>query len=129
MSAGAFTISRYAASYGGGGEIHPIRVQPETIAASIGGTANNPPAGAVTNPIQARVSGGRRTIGLLARKVNLQAPSSGQPTGYLPSGSISIPALTQAFYDLAVKGAECTYLGATYTVTGRSSERVDGSGG
>jgi hypothetical protein len=129
MSAGSFTVTRYAASYGDGDQIHPIRVQPETIAASIGGTANNPPSGSQNNPIQCRVGGGRRSIGLRARSVTLRAPISDPPDGYRPGGITKIPALAEAFYDAAVKGASCSYLGSTFTVVSRSRERVDGTDG
>lgn len=129
MSAGAFTVTKYAASYGDGDQIHPIRVQPETITASIGGTANNPPSGSQNNPIQCRVGGGKRSIGLRARSVTLRAPTSDQPDGYRPGGITKIPALTEAFYNAATKGANCSYLGATFTVVSRSRERVDGTDG
>lgn len=129
MSAGAFQISKYQASYGGGAEIHPIRIQPETLSATIDGTANAAPTAVQTNPIQARVAGGKRQIGLLARYVTLQAPATGQPTGYQGGGVTRIPALTETFYNKATKGASCTYLGVTYTVVSRSRERVDGSDG
>jgi len=122
MSAGQFELSRYEASYGE--EIHPIRIQPETATAAIGGTNNNPPAGAATNPISAVVSAGRRSKGLNPRLVSLRAPATGQPAGYLANGLTVIPALTEAFFNAAVAGAEVTYLGSTYTVVGRSPEIV-----
>ena len=123
MSAGAFIRSRYAST--DTGLIHPIRVQPETIAASIGSTTNAAPTGAVSNNISARVSGGKRTLGLIARRVVLQAPASGQPTDYKPSGITTIPALQEAFFNAAVKGASCTYLGVTFTVVSRTQEVVN----
>lgn len=129
MSAGAFTISKYAASYGDGTSIHPIRIQPETLTASIGGTANAAPSGAINNPIQCRVSGGKRQIGLLARYITIQFPSTGQPSTYQAGGTTRIPALTETFYNLAVKGAAITYLTVSCTVVSRSRERVDGSDG
>lgn len=122
MSAGAFVISRYEASYAA--NIHPIRVQPETTAASIGGTDNDPPAGVVNNPISVVVSRGRRSRGLIPRTVTLRAPATGQPAGYLALGLTTIPALTEAFFTAATAGAEVTYLGATFTVVGRSPEIV-----
>lgn len=123
MSAGAFVRSKYACT--DTGLIHPIRVQPETITASIGGVANTAPTGAVSNNISARVSGGKRTLGLTARRVNLQAPATGQPATYLASGLTSIPALSEAFYNAAVKGATCTYNTVAYTVVSRTPEVVN----
>ena len=129
MSAGAFTNSRYQASYGDGLAIHPIRVQPETVAASVGGVTNAPPAGAINNPIQCRSTGGRRSFGLVARFVTLRAPATNQPDDYLPLGFTRIPCLTEAFFNACTKDATVTYLGASYTVSGRSGERVDGTDG
>lgn len=129
MSAGSFVISKYAASYGSGDQIHPIRVQPETLTAAIGSVTNAAPSGAVNNPIQCRVSGGKRQIGLLARYVNIEFPATSQPSGYQAGGSTRIPALTEAFYNAATKGVSITYLGATCQITSRSRERVDGSDG
>lgn len=120
MSAGAFTISRYAASYDT--EIHPIRVQPETLAAAIGATTNAAPTGSVTNPISAVVSRGRRARGLIPRTVALRAPATGQPDGYLPNGITVIPALQESFFNAAIAGVNVTYLGSTFTVAFRSPE-------
>lgn len=124
MSAGVFTSSKYAASYDT--EVHPIRVQPETIAASIGTTTNAAPTGAVTNPISASVSHGRRRLGLNARLVRLTYIAGTVPTGYNPSGgTITIPALNTAFYNAAIRGAAATYLGVAMTVQGRTQESVN----
>jgi len=120
MSAGAFSRSRYEAD---SGDIHPIRIQPETEEAQIGSIVNDRPLGEPTNPISAQVSASTRSLGLHARKVFaklLGAP----PAGYAASGRIAIPALTNAFYSEAVKVATMTYLGTSWTVTGRRAEVV-----
>lgn len=124
MSAGPFVISRYAASYGGSTAIHPIRVQPETLSADIAGTTNDPPAGALNNPISASASKSKRSFGLGARSITLRGPVTSPPTGYLPGGLTKIPCLTTAFYNLAVKGTEVDYLGVTFTVVSQSPEDV-----
>jgi len=124
MSAGAFTRSRYQASYDND-MIHPIRVQPETEDAASNLVFNQPPSGSANSPISARVSGGKRTLGLTARRIILEAPSSGQPSGYLAKGITSIPALNIAFYNAATKGSVCTYLGVEFNVVGRSPEYVN----
>jgi len=129
MSSGSFTITKYAASYGNGDQIHPIRVQPETITAAIGSVTNAAPSGTQNNPIQCRVSGGKRQIGLLARYITIQFPATDQPTNYQAGGTTRIPALTEAFYNAAVKGADITYLTKTCKIVSRSRERVDGSDG
>lgn len=125
MSAGAFKISKYGASYGGGGAVHPIRIQPETESATIDGTANAAPTGEVGNPISAVVSRGGRALGLNARMVSLRSPATGQPTGYAANSVTRIPCLTTAFFDKCVKGSTCSYNGASYTVVGTSAEKVN----
>jgi hypothetical protein len=122
MSAGRIVISKYAASYGAGTAIHPIRVNEQTIDAAIGAVGNNPPTGAVNNTISAVVSRGARARGLNARVVFLKTPETGQPTGYRTESPTTIPALTEAFFNAAVDGAECEYNGVTYTVIGKRSE-------
>ena len=125
MSAGSFLVSKYPADYGSGGEIHPVRVQPETLAASIGATANAAPSGALTNPISASVSAGRRAIGLRTRQVFLKLPvGTTPPTGYLAGARARVAGINKTFYAAAIKGASCTYLGVIWEVTGRDAEVV-----
>lgn len=121
MSAGAFEITAYETDPGA---IHPIRVQPETIAASIGATTNSAPTGAATGLGSASVSRGRRANGINARLVRLTFTGT-PPTGYLANSTITIPALTPEFYDAAVRGATATYLGAGAVVSGRSPETIN----
>ena len=126
MSAGRFTGSRYQATYGAGTAIHPIRVQPETITLSIDSIANDPPAGAITNPISAVVSRGRNARGLRPRTVTLRAPDTSPPDGYLAGGVTTIPLLQQAIFTAAANADDETpvsYLGVTtWTVVGVSAE-------
>lgn len=123
MSAGAFEIATYTATYAAGAT-HPILVQPETRAAAIGSITNQGVDAVPSNPISARVTGSRRGIGLFARMVNLRLPASGQPAGYLPLGRVRIPALTEAFWNAATRGAECSYLGVTCEVVSRDQEEA-----
>jgi len=117
MSAGRFTTSRYEADYDD--LIHPIRVQPETLALTIATVANAPPAGAVTNRIRAKVGKGKREIGLGARMVTV-AFTGTVPDGY--SGDpIRLPVLSRALADVIVGGATGTYLGAPIVVVGEMS--------
>lgn len=121
MSAGAFSISKYETNEG---SIHPIRVQPETLAATIDSIANAAPAGAVDGEGSASVSKGRRANGINARLVRLRFTGA-VPEGYLANGTVTIPALTPAFYDAATRGAVGSYLGSPVTVSGRSPETVN----
>jgi len=117
MSAGAFVRTRYAAAYNGTTtQIHPIRVQQETIDCVIDGTANDPPAGAINNPITAVISKGRRARGLIVRTVTLEAPTTGQPTGYKPGGLTTIPCLNGTFFAKAVSADDDTIV--TYNGNG-----------
>lgn len=93
MSEGAFTNTKYQASYAA--IIHPIRVQEETLAATLDGVANAAPAGAINNPVSARVGKSRRTLGLGARMVTLEFTAA-PPAGYT-GDPVRIPALTPAF--------------------------------
>lgn len=123
MSAGSFVTSRYAATYNAT-NVHPIRVQPETLAASAAGTTpvvNAAPTAAVNNPIQAKVSGSKKSLGLTARSVSLRIQGA-PPAGYFANSVTRIPALTQGFFTACAKGVVVTYLGTTWTVIGRSAE-------
>jgi len=122
MSAGAFVYSSYEANYGAGTSIHPIKVQPETIAAAIGAT-DNAAGGTVNNPISASVSGSRRGMGLFARLVRARITGT-PPDGYSANSTITIPALNVAFFTAAVKGAELDYLGTTWEITGTTVEEA-----
>ena len=122
MSSGVFQTVGYLATYDT--EVHPIRVQPETLAASINSVTNSAAATPITNQVSALVSRGRRSLGLVARTVTLRSPATGQPTGYKADSITRIPALTEAFYNEAIRGRTCTYLGVAFTVVGRSPEKA-----
>jgi hypothetical protein len=128
MSSGIFTKTRYAAEYGDGTNIHPIRVQPETLNLAIATVANTAPTGAITNPISAQAGTGRKRLGLHARTVTLQAPATGQPTGYAANGLTTVPLLNTAIYSQALIADSATtvsYLGvSTWRVSYVTDERV-----
>lgn len=122
MSAGAFQIAKYVAN---DGKTFAIRIQPETLALSLGGTANADGVGSVDDGLpSATVSGSKRAIGVHARRVSFKftaAPASG---GYLVGQRLTLPVLTQTAYDAYVKGAVGTYLGAAIVRTGKSDEVI-----
>jgi len=121
MSAGTFTFATYGASYETGVS-HPIRVQPETLEAAVGATTNDELVGDPTNPISARVSGSRRSLGLIARAVSLRVVGT-PPTGYSENSVTRIPILDpDNFAVFSVKGTAVTYLGTTWAVIGSSAE-------
>ena len=122
MSAGPFVLERYQATYAN--QVHPIRVQPETLALSLGGQDNAGSAAALTSPIGCRVTGSRRGIGLFARTVTVRLPLTGAPDGYQPGGRITLPVLTAALWNSIVRGDDITYLGVNCQVVGKGAEQV-----
>lgn len=124
MSAGVFVDTKYGATYDVT-QVHPIRVQPETLAATgEGGTDNGPPIGALTNPISAEITKSRRGLGLHPRMIYLKLTGA-PPTGYAANSRAKIPALTGAFFAANnKKGSVVNYLGTTWTVTGTNAEKA-----
>lgn len=126
MSAGAFANVKYESD---DGVLHPIRVQPETVALTIGGAANNvppEPAGTTKSKISARVGGSRSGIGLYARMVYIKFGDTegAQPDGYKRGGRTAVPILTQSLFGAITKNDTGNYLGKVVTVTGLSAEVV-----
>lgn len=121
MSAGKFIRSRYITN---GGAIARIRVQPETELASIGGTLNSAPVGAPTVPSRAKVSKGRREVGIGPRKIGVAFSPGQEPDGYEPDTIIYVPALTRTFYDAAVVDQTMTYLTSQAVIVSKLEESV-----
>lgn len=125
MSAGSFIRVAYQASYNANA-VHPIRVQPETLALSvtIAGAAvvNTAATQAITTPTGVRVSAGRRSRGVNARLIRIQFTDV-TPEGYKPGSTITLPALNAALL-AAPNGASGTYQGLPITVIGTSPETV-----
>jgi len=116
MSAGPFVLSRYTAD---NGDIHPIRVQPETIIA----TFNPAPTGAVTIQLRVRASrSNRRRLGISARYVTCRWAAT-PPTGYTAGASFTLPILTPTAYNAIGAGTTFTYLGAGAIVSSKNPER------
>lgn len=118
MSAGNFVRSRYESN---SGEVYPIRVQPETLLLTIGGSSNTAPAGAITAEVSARANGSRRTLGMNARTVTV-AFTAAQPEGYAANSTLTIPVLNPTFWDTITRGATGTYLETAIEVVGKSPE-------
>jgi len=122
MSAGEFTRSVYETNEG---NFANIKVQPETLLATIDGVINVAGAGPTNQEASAQVSKGKRTIGINARTVTLEWVS-GVPAGY--SGDpVTIPALTPAFYNACNPNSSTatgTYLEEAVRAVGRSPETV-----
>lgn len=121
MSAGEFTTSRYEAGTDNGGGIYSIRVQPETLLLTLGGTANDPPAGAANQPIAARARKGAREYGVGARAVRLRFTAA-PPTNY-SGDEVTVPLMTPDLFAAAVPGTVGVYLTVPVEVVSRIPER------
>jgi hypothetical protein len=121
MSAGAFSDSFYESNELG--TVHPIRVQPETLALELDGQANEAPDGAGAIGPSAQVSRGKRSIGINARTVTIQLTAA--LSGYLSGSKITLPWLDPVTYaDITPKVTVGTYLGTACKVVGKSAETV-----
>lgn len=122
MSSGAFVRTFYGLSAENGGGIAPIRLQPETLAATIGGVVNAAPAGPATMPGSVTISQGRRSAGINARYVTVSWDGA-PPTDYNGlTARIVVPNPT--VYAGAPLGSAVSYLGTAATVVGRNPETV-----
>jgi len=121
MSAGAFVDSFYSSNELG--TTHPIRVQPETIALTLGGQANTAPSGVGAIGPSAQVSKGKRAIGINARTVTIELTEA--LAGYQVGSTIRLPWLDDAtFAALTPKVTVGTYLATECKLVGKSPETV-----
>jgi hypothetical protein len=121
MSAGVFADSFYESNELG--TVHPIRVQPETLALELGGQANAAPDGDAAIGPSAQVSRGKRSIGINARTVSIRLTAT--LTGYKAGSVITLPWLDPTtFADITPKATTGTYLATACIVTGKSPETV-----
>lgn len=122
MSAGNFVRSRYETSSENGGGIHPIRVQPETLALTIDGTANAATTSDIDRQTTARANKSSTAYGVGARAVVLEFTGAA-PDGY--SGDpVRVPVLTPDAFLAYQVGQTGTYLGAAVEVISRIAENV-----
>lgn len=120
MSAGAYINSFYNSNKTG--DVHPIRIQPETLALTVDGVANAAAAGPAGSPISAQVSQSKRALGLNARTVTIKFPTAA-PAGYKVDSPITLPWLAGVSdFDGFVKGDTVSYLGATGELVGTTGE-------
>jgi len=126
MSAGRFSRSRYSASYAS--EIHPIRVQPETLSLASQSdppVTNAAPIGSISNPISALVTLGKRARGLRPRSVTIQLKDGETPpSGYIAGSVARVPILQETLYENLQVGDDATYLGSDWQVIGKSPEEA-----
>lgn len=120
MSSGNFTVTKYETD---DGDIIKARCQPETLAFAIGQTTNAAPTGNITLPGSARMSGGKRKIGISARAVYITFDGDA-PTGYKDYSTYAIPAMKPAIFDASKTALTGTYLGKSCRIVGRRGETI-----
>ena len=109
MSAGGFVNSKYELTADTDIRV-PIRIQPETLTLRVENTNNVAPSGALTpHWPSARVSGGRRGLGIMPRMVRFKFTEGNTPAGYKEGATLTVPALTTTFAALCQKGTTGTY--------------------
>lgn len=121
MSEGRFERSKYETD---AGNVIPMRVQPETLAATIGGETNAEPAGDILPGWPSvRVGGGRREIGVNGRFVtgSWQTP----PTDYDGRTLFKLVIPTKSVFDGIAKGQSISYLGGTAAVVSVTPEKIN----
>lgn len=106
--------SRYEAD---NGDIHPIIMSAARLA-----VAGTPPAGAVSNDIQVKISKGDREAGIRPRRVVLTRTIGTAPNQF--TRRTTLPVLTPAAFNSAAfaPAAEITYGGVAWTVLRREGE-------
>ena len=119
MSAGTFTRTRYESDTD---LIHPIRVQPETLAATFATVPNAAPTGTPDSEISAQVTGSRRGLGLFARYITVVFTAT-PPVGYATGQSYKIPIMSQSLFAAVSVGATGEYLGVATQVISKTPER------
>lgn len=128
MSAGAFsTLAKYQATYDTA-QIHPIRVQPETLLLTLDKApapdlVNTVPAGANTSPISALIGLSRRERGLRARYVTIKWSGS-PPAGYKADTTLNVAIMQPSVFNSINIGDTGSYLEAAIEVVAKEPERV-----
>lgn len=100
------------------GEVHPIRVQPETV------FEDNPqPTGGVSEEQYARARGSARKYGILARSATLSRVVG---TGNYGTAKVyaRIPVFTPTALDSMVLGSTIVYQGLDWVVSSKRGESI-----
>ncbi len=122
MSSGSFVRTFYGISAENGGGVAPIRLQPETLAATLGGTANAAVGGPATQAGSVTISQGRRSAGINARYVTVSW--DGAPPDDYSGLTARIVVPDPDVYAGTSIGDSVTYLGTAATIVGRTPETV-----
>lgn len=121
MSAGPFTSTFYEDN---NGDIHGIRLQPETLTAVFNGVTNATPGGPATaGAVRARITGSRRGYGVFARFATVvftATPPTGYDTGTYYRIAVPDPTVYNGIADLDTG----TYLGTAIQVISKTNEKI-----
>lgn len=120
MSSGAFLLTKYELN--GGATIVPIRVQPDTVSFDVGGTTNAAVGGAINLSVSAYTRKSTRSYGIGARGVTISWNGSA-PADY-EDENLSIPILSEAFFNNVNVGDNATYLGTACTIVSKKQEQL-----
>lgn len=121
MSAGSFSVSKYQSDLG---DIHEIKIQPETAEMDIDSVENTAPPSAVNSVFAAEVNRGARAYGLRPRKIRVAFKAS-PPAGYRPYTTLTLPILQKSVFDGINNGDTVTYNGGTGEVTKKLAEDIN----
>jgi hypothetical protein len=126
MSAGGFVTGRYEDN---SGNVWRVRVQPESAGLTLGGEANDFPAGTPTAglPTLKQKLLSRRGLGLTMRSVQVEftADGTGATGDYLGTGTRhNIPVFDPAVWDAYDNGQTGTYLGVACVFVNKSPEVI-----
>lgn len=120
MSTGVFETGIYVDNRG---SFRGIRVQPETKALEIDGVSNAYAAGPVDAVPRAKVSGGRNSYGVNARKVTIRLTAA-NPAPYAPGSTISLPWFVRTTFDALLPDSTGTYNGQPIILVGTTPEKT-----
>lgn len=120
MSAGDFGRFKYECD---NGDVCPVRLQPETLAATFDGAANAEPAGPINMATFAKVNKTSREYGIRPRYVTGEWDGA-PPADYSATGTVKIAVMTRGVWDAILPFSAMAYLGGTVTVTGKTPENI-----
>lgn len=117
---GVFTLSKYETD---NGDVVPIKLQPETLTATLGGAANAAPTGAYSLGFpSADVSRSKKAIGIHARTVSVKITTPA--ADYAGNGLVRIAVPNPTVYNGVSKGDAVTCEAGSGTVAGKSPEFI-----
>ena len=119
MAIGPFSLSKYQMD---NGDIHSVRIQPETLTLTLNAVVNAAPAGTTILPPRARVGGSRRSYGIHTRTATIKLTAAG-PSGGVGS-LIRLPILTSTVFQGLVAGQTGTYNTSACQLVGTSPEKI-----